>query len=927
MSNEELIEIARLLYSRGLRADSPNINEYLSGDGYGGINLSQEEVSAINNLIDTKGANLSFQGDATQYKLAPYWENYLQSLTPTLTLNNVPFAFQQGDGSMLYSTQKVEPTQPIEDAQQVADTQPAQAKAEEKPIIDPLDERREKAILAGVNKLVDAERPNPLKDQGIESINQRLEAQQKKQQEAAKDAYDAAQAAEDARQKNRQNFVDIMKMYGTSNDPMSRFTSAGAQFGMMKKSQGESTGMKVLHGVAGAANILSGLFGLGQGLLAGMGYVNMNNELIKSAEERKREAENRANLWLAKEGGLYLGLGNGMFGPSSNTGEYIYALPKSMEDMANIEIEGGEYVNTPQGDVFEAKGAKHSQGGMPIDAEPETKILSDSMKIDRDFAREIRKAYNFAATPGNSYSTVMDKYKRHIGLKDLYYKMEQLYRKLDKNEDIQDLNTQRLNMTVINKGMFNTQQQIDALMPQMEEFFDFLYDEQERQKYDMYDRQLFGKGGKIRIHKFNEICRNYGYTPEFGRQLFIQEYKKRKPIETVSFRDIFNNYRRSKGYEPMVWAMKDGGLVKAADGLQTGNGNMTVDDIIKILSESLPQGKRLDDEQVQRFITEMASRPSMSLQDAIDTARKTFTEKDSDGNQRTIVGLENGITGLRQFAQEIPNVKDAKDIPIRYEDEFSGQDEKEEEKPVTTATTVSTTDTTTPQKQFEVDESKLKKKPINYGLVTPGFINPLPNPPMFNTLQQLRPSHYQAVTVNPSSQLVELNRNFKQQLDSMESVADSSKMAMMSALNATAEAGVAKVYERVNQYNINARTQAMNANTQIDNAYDRLNASLRKQYEDEIMQTLTNQETAEHRYINRLNDIKAQTINTINTEKVLRSLYPEMYIGPDGSITYVAEGDTLQKQNATALQLQAYGQNQMQKADELYGTKKSSTKK
>ena len=64
-------------------------------------------------------------------------------------------------------------------------------------------------------------------------------------------------------------------------------------------------------------------------------------------------------------GGVYLGPNN-RFDSGSLTGEYLYPLPKSMEDQANVEVEKGEYVTQPGEAPMEAMGQKHADGGTPV---------------------------------------------------------------------------------------------------------------------------------------------------------------------------------------------------------------------------------------------------------------------------------------------------------------------------------------------------------------------------------------------------------------------------------------------------------------------------------------------------------------------------------------------------------------------------------
>ena len=67
---------------------------------------------------------------------------------------------------------------------------------------------------------------------------------------------------------------------------------------------------------------------------------------IRLAQEREARQRRQSQMQYKDGGGVYLGPNN-RFDSGSLTGEYLYPLPQSMEDQANVEVEKGEYV-TPR---------------------------------------------------------------------------------------------------------------------------------------------------------------------------------------------------------------------------------------------------------------------------------------------------------------------------------------------------------------------------------------------------------------------------------------------------------------------------------------------------------------------------------------------------------------------------------------------------
>lgn len=178
-----------------------------------------------------------------------------------------------------------------------------------------------------------------------------------------------------------------------------------------------------------------------------------------------------------------MNLGNGQkMDTSDMTGEYIYPLPKSMEDAANVEIEKGEYVLTPDSvGPMEAKGNRHEDGGTPVDL-PEAHIISDYRTIDDDFASYIRENYGIKATSKDTYATLLDRYKKKIGLADKYEDQERVYKRLEKNEDVKDKNTSNLNASILSKYVNENQKEIDDLETQFRSFAEIVYGKQEESK-------------------------------------------------------------------------------------------------------------------------------------------------------------------------------------------------------------------------------------------------------------------------------------------------------------------------------------------------------------------------------------------------------------------------------------------------------------
>lgn len=223
------------------------------------------------------------------------------------------------------------------------------------------------------------------------------------------------------------------QMFGTSLGRIRAGNKVGANVAQAAFS-GLSLGMGLARNIMGASSAA---------------YAASRDEQA-AREKLAKERRQQFIRWEREGGGV--NLGNGQRIDSSDlTGEYIYPLPKSMEDNANVEIEKGEYVLTPD-DVgpMEAKGNRHEDGGTPVDL-PEAHIISDYRTIDDDFASYVRENYGIRATEKDTYATLLDRYKKKIGLSEKYDDQERVFKRLEKNKDVKDKNTSELNKSILSK--------------------------------------------------------------------------------------------------------------------------------------------------------------------------------------------------------------------------------------------------------------------------------------------------------------------------------------------------------------------------------------------------------------------------------------------------------------------------------------------
>lgn len=321
-------------------------------------------------------------------------------------------------------------------------------------------------------------------------------------------------------------------------DMLGRSIGRAGVFGEMR--EGATDEQKAAANVAQGANIAQGVFSaasLGLGMYREIaGAASEERARMKDLAGRKeRLRQERVNSFVRFEkegGGVNIGNGN-KFDTSDLTGEYIFPLPKSMEDQANVEIEKGEYALLPDVEgPMEAKGERHENGGTPVALE-EAYIISDYRKVPEEFASKIRDQYGIKATEKDTYATLLDRYKKKIGLEDKYSEQEKVYKKLNKNKEVKDRNTSELNKSILSKYISENQEEIDSLEEQFRSFANIVYNAQEKSKRGEDMDDLFRKGGPIDIRKVEKTASAMGVSVSQAKDWIYDKYVSERRLFAV----------------------------------------------------------------------------------------------------------------------------------------------------------------------------------------------------------------------------------------------------------------------------------------------------------------------------------------------------------------------------------------------------------
>lgn len=207
------------------------------------------------------------------------------------------------------------------------------------------------------------------------------------------------------------------------------------------------------------------------------------------------------------------------------TGDYLGET--TFQPMPNAEIENNEYVQYPDGTTQQAKGSTHENGGIEVSLPGGTKVISDNLKLGGKNARELRKEFDINVKATDTFADAITKYKKKIGLDKLDQEQQDLFKKLEKQDKVEDNRTYAINEQFLAKNIQTTQAAKEPLLAQVSQFTDLIFRKQEEQKGDTSQSDFLQNGGYAPIDA-NDVAQinaglDFQFTEEGAQQLFGKE--------------------------------------------------------------------------------------------------------------------------------------------------------------------------------------------------------------------------------------------------------------------------------------------------------------------------------------------------------------------------------------------------------------------
>ena len=189
----------------------------------------------------------------------------------------------------------------------------------------------------------------------------------------------------------------------------------------------------------------------------------------------------------------------------------------------NIELEGQEYVKSPDGQIQGVVGEKHLEGGVKANVEPGSKILSNYTKIGKENAKYFEENYGLKLKPNGTFSKIQKLLDRKLGLDKVEKEEAKVIKDVEKNTKLKDATTKKLNDEVLADELKAAQMKKDEVASTRQMIFDEAFERQEQIPKKGDGTQVLGKDGNpVEVKEENyytELAEKYQIDPQRAKEL------------------------------------------------------------------------------------------------------------------------------------------------------------------------------------------------------------------------------------------------------------------------------------------------------------------------------------------------------------------------------------------------------------------------
>lgn len=262
-------------------------------------------------------------------------------------------------------------------------------------------------------------------------------------------------------------------------------------------------------------------------------------------------------------------------------GEHIYENGGE----PTLEVETGEYIKKPDGEIREVVGEKHAKGGVKLTEEQVpngSKIISDHLKVGKVGAKKFNDGYDLGIKSTDTYATILDKFNRKSGIKKIVDEQDMIQKNIEKQvlklqENPESESTIKLNLQLFTDQFQELQDQKTPLEEARKILFDEVFQPQEEskeqggnnyieaQKPIPTDEEEFENGGE-KNSLWRNIRNNRGSGKTPTKEMLEQEAKIKKSQMGGMYNDgMIMEYSKKHNLHPdrvreLIQMYQNGGL-------------------------------------------------------------------------------------------------------------------------------------------------------------------------------------------------------------------------------------------------------------------------------------------------------------------------------------------------------------------------------
>lgn len=166
------------------------------------------------------------------------------------------------------------------------------------------------------------------------------------------------------------------------------------------------------------------------------------------------------------------------------SGRYVKGVAKPEQHDVNAEVEKNEFIQYPDREISQVdpKGKSHAQGGEFMNLPPETKILSDNIKIGKELRDRLEDMFGVTLKTSDTIAKAMEKVRKSIGMESILVRMEQYLKKIKENNKVKDKDTKRVNEEYLANKIYELEQERNQKKELENQVFEMLFNVQETRK-------------------------------------------------------------------------------------------------------------------------------------------------------------------------------------------------------------------------------------------------------------------------------------------------------------------------------------------------------------------------------------------------------------------------------------------------------------